>query len=113
MRTHGIDNEPVAGSRYDGWCMCQRKRTRARLIPSHRYERSVAAEVRVLGDDDDPFGGDVEALAVAVEVVADLRPRRDLDVLVDDRAAHARVAADAHAVEEDRVFDEREGVHAH
>src|SRR5262249_34630053 len=67
-----------------------------------------------LADDDDAVVGDDEAAAaVLVEVVADARVGRDLDVLVDDGPADAAVSADVHAVEQDRVLDHGEAVDAH
>ena len=57
-----------------------------------------------LRDHHDPALGHVEALAVLLEVVADGRVRRDLDVLVDDRAADPAVPADVHVLEQDRVL---------
>src|SRR5262249_43963440 len=66
-----------------------------------------------LGDDDDALLGHLEAaLPVVLQVVADRRVRRDLDLLVDDRPADAAVAADVHAVEQDRVLDQGEAVDA-
>ena len=45
------------------------------------------------------------SVLVVLAVVADLGAGRDLDPLVDDRAAQTRARSDAHAVHQDRVLD--------
>src|SRR4051812_21098667 len=65
---------------------------------------------RALGDDDDAVRGNGEALAVALRVHADLRPGRHGDVLVEDRPAHDRPAADVGALHEDGVLHLAVGV---
>src|SRR4051794_4210375 len=59
---------------------------------------------RALGDDDDAVRRHGEALAVALGVHADLRARRDGDVLVQDRPAHGGPPADVGALHEDGVL---------
>ena len=49
-----------------------------------------------------PPVGEREALAIGLGVDADLRARRDRDVLVDDRVPHDRAAADVDAVHQHR-----------
>jgi len=71
---------------------------------------AVLFHLRALRDHDETVLGDVKPSPVRLEIETNLRPLRDLDVLVDDAAAEARVAADAHALEEDALFDLAEGV---
>ena len=52
-------------------------------------------------------------LAVALEIVADRGIRRYANVLVENRAADARAAADVAVVENNRVFDVGVGVDPH
>src|SRR6185503_10754166 len=61
--------------------------------PYHDELRRGRRHLRALGDDDDPAFAHEPALLVLFQVEADLRALRDLDVLVDDRAPHAGVAA--------------------
>ena len=56
---------------------------------------------------------DGEALAVGFRVDADLRALGDLHVLVEDRVAHDRAAADVDPVQQHRRIHLRVRVHAH
>src|SRR5262245_27737571 len=70
-------------------------------------------EAVALGDDDNAVIGDGEAaLAIEVEVVADLHAGRHFDAFVDNRPANLGVAADIDSFEEDRIFDMRIAVNA-
>src|SRR5262249_7789316 len=69
-------------------------------------------ELGALRDHDEPLLGHAEALPVRLEVEADLRAGRDLDVLVDDAAPEARGAAALRTVEEDALLDLAERVDA-
>src|SRR5689334_10448379 len=80
---------------------------------SGRRRRRSRVELGSLRDDDDALFAHEPALLVFLEVVTNLRARRDLDVFVDDGAADLRVPPDDDVLEEDRVLDVAERVHAH
>ena len=68
-------------------------------------------QILVLGDHGDAFLADGEAVgAVQVGVVADREAGGDADVFIDDGATDAGVAADLDAVEQDRIFHQREAI---
>src|SRR5438477_636368 len=85
---------------------CARGRRRAPRPPLS------ARETHSLGDDHDPLRADEEPLFVLLGIVSDLQTRRDVDVLVDDRAADTRAPADLDALEEDALLDVRVRVDA-
>src|SRR5262245_22052924 len=64
-------------------------------------------------NDDDPPGGHREALLVLLFVLPDDELRRDPNLLVDDRAADARMPPDVDAVHEHALGDLRVGVDPH
>lgn len=71
-------------------------------------------DLLALADDRDPRVGHPEAAGpVVLGVEADLGPRPDDHVLVEDRPADAGAAADVDAVHEHRPVDLRPGVHPH
>src|SRR6185503_13409047 len=72
----------------------------------------LVVELRPLGDNDEAVVCDEEPFAIGLEIEADLDARRDLDVLVDDAPAYLGVASDAHALEQDALFDLAERIDA-
>ena len=66
---------------------------------------AVALEVIAPGNADDPRLGDGEALAVCLEVDADLGTRGDRRPLVDDRPADDGAGLDDDAVHQDALLD--------
>ena len=57
------------------------------------------------GNDHNPRGRHREPLRIFIQMVPDLHPRRDLNLLIDNRPLDLRIPSDIRPFQKDRIFD--------